>query len=63
MPMSQKEYINACGSICPFCKSDDIKAEGLEPMGGIDAVDYISCNKCNKEWKDHYRLYEYEEIT
>ena len=60
-PEQKEEYINKQGNFCPYCGSDDIEAEPLEP-GGDEAWAVVTCDVCGKEWRDIYHLTDIEEI-
>jgi DNA-directed RNA polymerase subunit M/transcription elongation factor TFIIS len=47
---------------CPFCGSEDISADSIEPMDfDSDMTVDIECRNCGKEWREFYRLYLIEE--
>lgn len=50
-------YLNALGSICPYCKSENINALGkLECDDSGTAEQEVECYDCGKLWKDIYTL-------
>ena len=57
-PMSQKEYKEVEGGVCPFCKSKDIEGDVIE-IGKVGAYQIISCNSCSAIWEDNYKLSSY----
>jgi len=57
-PMSQKEYKEVEGGVCPFCKSKDILGDVME-IGKVGAYQIISCNSCSAIWEDNYKLSSY----
>jgi len=57
--LSQKEYVDNNGSICPKCKSDDIIAfEEIEDCGK-SAFRNCKCGSCGFLWEDKYDLVGY----
>ena len=59
--MTSKEYISKGGVLCPNCGSWDIAGGGVDIDAGI-AWQEISCNSCNAEWTDTYRLTGYANL-
>ena len=57
-----KEYMDALGSLCPYCKSDKISCGDLVPSAELEVSLDITCKNCGKMWRDIYRLHEWEEI-
>ena len=55
----QKEKYLADSGFCPFCGSDQITGEHLE-VESESAWQPISCNVCDKTWKDVYTLTDVE---
>jgi formate dehydrogenase maturation protein FdhE len=50
-----EDYLSRKGTVCPFCKSDDIEGEDFS----VDMNDgrlEVRCNVCNRYWHDVYRL-------
>ena len=58
----QKDYLEAGGVRCPFCKSHDIEAGRFD--GGEDGTAWqdVICHGCTAEWKDVYKLDRIETI-
>jgi Zn ribbon nucleic-acid-binding protein len=56
--MTNDEYIQEGGTVCPFCKSYDIQGQEVNIDAGSAWQD-VSCNKCGHEWQDTYTLTGY----
>jgi hypothetical protein len=52
-PMTNEEYANTAGPICPFCRSTN--------KDGQDDVEW--CNDCGAEWEEQVRVVGYDIIT
>jgi hypothetical protein len=50
-----EEYLE-CDSFCPWCGSDDIQITGMIESDMSIAWQDCSCDKCEREWKNEYRL-------
>lgn len=48
-----EEYLETDGSICPFCKSDNITTGSFNGEGVYQDV---ICLDCGEYWKDIYQL-------
>lgn len=55
------EYLKTGGIFCPFCKSDDIEGSAVDIVGS-EAVQEVSCVRCNGAWRDTYRLHAVETL-
>jgi hypothetical protein len=53
--LSDDEYVQANGNICPKCKKD-LVAGGDLIIDGKEAYQDCSCYSCNYEWTDCYKL-------
>jgi len=58
----KKDYIKSGYSKCPKCKSDDIDG-GMVDIDGNVALQSVSCNECEAEWTDIYKLADIHEVT
>lgn len=65
---AKKLYIEQGGLNCPFCSHGFITAPNI-PTPGEDRtvfpkafVQTITCEKCQRRWKEVYRLKDIEEI-
>jgi DNA uptake protein ComE-like DNA-binding protein len=56
--MTSNEYIEQGGTVCPFCKSQDIEGQEVNINAG-SAWQEVSCNQCSQEWQDIYTLNGY----
>lgn len=52
----KKEYIDANGYICPFCKSENITTESFDES----YTQKVMCNDCKKSWCDIFKLIDIE---
>ena len=56
----KKEYLEAAGSFCPFCRSEKIEApKGVEVDAG-SASQQMHCFACGGNWYDQYELVDVE---
>ena len=53
--MTNQEYLDNCGTKCPYCGSHDITGGAVQIEAGSAWQDVI-CNSCDKEWQDTYTL-------
>ena len=60
-PLTQKQYVDKVGGVCPYCQSTDIEGEHFEVDGG-SAWQEVHCNDCDAYWTDLYKLVGYEKI-
>jgi uncharacterized Zn finger protein len=58
--MTNKDYCNHMGLMCPYCGAADTSAGSLKD---IDAIVWqcIQCNVCGKIWNDVHGLISYED--
>jgi len=54
--MNNGWYIDHCGSVCPFCKSNGVIYEGPVQTDSDIAWQNMSCNNCTNKWKSMYTL-------
>lgn len=57
-PMTQAEYLDCNGSVCPCCKSDSINGGAMSFYGEVMTQE-VECSACNAEWEDEYKLTGY----
>jgi len=57
-PMTDAEYVAEGGSLCPYCRSNQIIAGDSDSDGTAYEME-IHCNACDKDWFDHYKLMGY----
>lgn len=60
--MSEAEYVEHRGLMCPVCKSENIEAEEVNIDAGT-AWQEISCKNCNSRWEDSYTLTGYSNLV
>lgn len=60
-PLSDEEYVNKSGNVCPFCLNENIEAEKYAQIDGASASQEVICNDCGEEWVDVYELKGYEQ--
>jgi formate dehydrogenase maturation protein FdhE len=58
--LSQIEYLDQSGDICPFCKSPAVTAITDFDTAGDKAWRTIECRDCGKEWDDVFTLTGYD---
>lgn len=58
-PMTNKEYVQADGAVCPFCRSDEITTAGTLEADGAGGTQNIRCENCGRQWWDVYDLKGY----
>ena len=56
--LSDAEYVEKVGTVCPKCQGDDITGGSVTIDGG-GANQHIYCGNCDFEWFDLYRLEGY----
>lgn len=59
--LTDKEYVDRSGIICPYCNSIEVKSGCLD-INGKTVTDNIICLDCNKEWTDIYTLIGFEVV-
>ena len=59
--MTDKEYVDRSGLVCPVCHSDEITTTDSDHDGSIIYVN-IRCYGCNAEWTEQYKLSGYGEV-
>lgn len=57
--LTQKEYLNAQGQQCPFCRSRHISQVGDPQVDADYARADVKCEDCKSEWVDLYTLAAY----
>ena len=57
--LSEKEYLQELGQLCPMCKSEDIQATGVIETDSDYGWQRVECSNCNAEWDDVYKLVGY----
>ena len=56
--MTNAEYLDEGGTVCPFCKSHDIQGQEINIDAGSAWQD-VNCNQCSQDWQDTYTLTGY----
>lgn len=59
--LSEAEYVEKLGAICPLCEADEISAGPVEIEGSC-AIQEVSCLACGGNWNDVYALVGYSEL-
>lgn len=54
-PLTDAQYVACGGTKCPHCGSDGLRGDEVTVEAG-KAYQGMSCNDCNDEWVDEYRL-------
>ena len=58
----KQEYIRSNGVICPYCRqTDQVDADAVR-LENDDFIAEVRCFRCNKAWKDIYKITDVEEI-
>ena len=55
-PMSDSEYVEVAGAVCPFCRSPEIEGVGGVDIDGAYVFNPMVCLSCGETWSDRYRL-------
>ena len=58
-PMTSQAYVKKGGGVCPLCQGNQIEGGYIE-VDGSGASQEVSCQDCQAEWMDYYRLVSYE---
>ena len=59
--ISQKEYVDYKGSICPNCRSHNISAGDRESDCDTIWVN-VECSNCGAYWTEYYTLSGYDNL-
>jgi len=59
--MTNEEYIEAGGLLCPYCRSNGITGQGFDGEGR-SVWSEIHCINCGADWMDLYTLTGFEKI-
>jgi len=57
--LTEQEYIQELGQVCPICKSSDIRTDGNTDFDADYAWQRVNCKDCNTNWDDVYKLVGY----
>ena len=57
--LTEQEYIQELGQVCPICKASDIRTDGEASFDADYAWQRITCEDCNARWDDVYKLVGY----
>lgn len=60
-PLSDKQYREASGGVCPYCGSENIEGGSID-IQGKTAQQEVSCLECGAEWNDVYHLAGYNDL-
>lgn len=58
----KQEYIRSNGVICPYCRQTDQVDADMVQLENDNLVATVRCYRCNKAWKDIYKIADVEEI-
>lgn len=58
--MSQQEYVNKGGLVCPHCKSGNVFVDGRLYDYEEGAHQKVECGSCGSRWNDVYKLVGWE---
>jgi formate dehydrogenase maturation protein FdhE len=59
-PLTDKEYVEHGGNMCPYCGQEDVVGGSFQ-FEGASLYQEVSCNICFKDWVDAYKLTGYLE--
>lgn len=59
--MTDEEYSQRQGQLCPFCESDEIETIDDLDADGDCAWQGVVCRDCEKQWTDLFKLVGFEE--
>lgn len=62
-PMSSEQYAQTYGTLCPFCKSEGIRATGPIEIDGSTAWQSVECLNCSSYWTDNFVLVGYSNLN
>ena len=54
--ITEKDYVEAEGVICPRCSSPEIETTSQLTSSGTRAFQSVGCNSCDFMWDDVYEL-------
>ena len=57
--ISQKDYREAGGAICPYCGSDNVFGDSMEDYEGNCISQFRGCSECDATWYATYELSGY----
>jgi len=57
--LTEQEYIQELGQVCPVCKASDIRTDGEANFDDDYAWQRVNCKDCNARWDDVYKLVGY----
>jgi hypothetical protein len=57
-PMTDAEYLEEGGGLCPYCRSNQLEASD-ENFDGTTCEVVVRCHSCTETWFDHYELTGY----
>jgi len=60
--VSEAQYIEAAGGICPICEANDLYC-GPVDIEGRRAIQEITCGACGTNWLDVYELAGYSMVA
>lgn len=60
--MTQNQYLQEGGALCPCCKSDQVSGESFTVDQGV-ASQAVVCQVCGSDWQDLYTLAGYTNAT
>ena len=62
MSLTEKEYVNSFGLVCPNCQSGAIESINSVTIHMGCATQPYMCNVCNATWDDQYTLDGYSNL-
>lgn len=62
LTLARKRSYLRRGSSCPYCRSESVTGESVN-IEGRQASQEVSCQECERTWRDVYRLADVEKIA
>lgn len=60
--MTNEEYVEKQGLVCPACGDKDVTATDSPEVNGRYAFQPVCCNTCRAQWTDEYMLVGYSNL-
>jgi len=60
--MTQSEYEDLSTTCCPFCRSENIEVESINP-NSLSVYGIVHCENCGMKWAEVFEYKYYELIT
>ncbi len=60
--MTDKEYLDYGGNVCPICKKESVEAEGMDMDGDIGWSN-ARCIECGATWTDQWKMIGFSNLV